>query len=491
MSARRLTAAELTTLPAEISRPGHDRSGPAGIVHLGLGAFHRAHQAVYFDDLMAQGETGWAIRGASLRSSRVARQLNPQGGLYTLAQRSGDDTRLRIVGSIRDVLVAPHDPGSVVAVLAQPDTVLVTLTVTEKGYHLDPGTGRLRMDDPVIAADLERPDRPVTVPGILTAGLAARRASGLRPFTVLSCDNLPENGPRTRDAVLGFARRVDPALAGWIESEGAFPASMVDRIVPATAPEDIDWLEAETGYRDEAMVKTEPFSQWVVEDKFCHRRPPLERVGVQMTEDVAGWERTKLRLLNGAHSALAYLGALAGHGRVHETMAAPGFEAFVERLWDEAEASLDTPAGFDSRAYRNALKRRFSNAALNHSLVQIAMDGSQKLPQRLLATLRDARKAGREVPAVETAIAAWMRWQFGEDERGRTFTVDDPLAADTAAAVQAGAGDARAIARALLSVGSVFGHDLQQDAGLVGRLASRLGGLTTEGAATVVRRLAR
>lgn len=191
----------------------------------------------------------------------------------------------------------------------------------------------------------------------------------------------------------GFARRIDPALADWIDARGAFPASMVDRIVPATTPGDIAALAAATGYHDAGMVKTEPFSQWVVEDRFCHRRPPLERVGVQITDDVAGWERAKLRLLNGAHSALAYLGALAGHVHVHEAMAAPGFAAYVDRLWDEAEATLSPPAGFDATTYREALKARFGNAALNHSLVQIAMDGSQKLPQRLLASLRDARAA--------------------------------------------------------------------------------------------------
>lgn len=487
MTLPRLDMRRLAALPDGIARPGYDRSQTAGIVHLGLGAFHRAHQAVYFDTLMNAGETGWMIRGASLRSPRVAGQLNPQDGLYTVVERDAGGDRLRMIGAVRDVLVAPEDPARLIAALADPATVLVTLTVTEKGYHLDPDTGRLRLEDPVIAADLAPGVLPATAPGLLVAGLATRRAAGRPPFTVLSCDNLPDNGPRTRAAVTGFARRFDPGLADWIEAEAAFPASMVDRIVPATTAEDIDALAAEAGYRDEAMVKTEAFTQWVVEDRFCHRRPPLERVGVEMTDDVAGWERAKLRLLNGSHSALAYLGALAGHTYVHEAIAAPGFRAFVERLWDEAQAVLAAPPGFDAAAYRAALIERFSNPALNHSLVQIAMDGSQKLPQRLLHTLRDCRAAGRETPAVETAIAAWMRWQFGEDEQGRAFTVDDPLAGETARAVRAGGGDPRAIVAALLDIEAIFGRDLGADDDLRNRLAARLGKLMTNGAAELVR----
>ena len=483
----RLNENVLTDLPARIVRPDYDRNQPAGIVHLGLGAFHRAHQAACFDQLMRMGETGWMIRGVSLRSPTVADQLNPQDGLYTIVEREGSETSLRVIGSVRDVLVGPQDEAAVVAALAHPDVALVTLTVTEKGYHLDPDTGRLRLEDEAIGRDRVNPARPRTVPGVLTAGLKARRDAGLAPFTVLSCDNLPDNGPRTREAVLGFARQLDAGLADWIAAEVRFPASMVDRIVPATTPEDIAALASEAGYHDAAMVKTEPFTQWVVEDDFGARRPPLERVGVQMTDDVAAWERAKLRLLNGSHSALAYLGALAGHTYVHQAIAAPGFERFVERLWDEAEAVLDPPSGFDARAYRDALKARYANAALNHSLVQIAMDGSQKLPQRLLAGLRQARAKGLACEAISLAVAAWMRWQFGVDERGTAYTVDDPLAATTRAAVGAGGGNPGAIVRALLAIEPVFGRDLPQDEQLVEQLIRQLAGLMREGAASAVR----
>lgn len=490
MITKRLHPTGLAALPASIARPAYDRGQPVGIVHLGLGAFHRAHQAVYFDTLMTRGERGWMIRGASLRSPDIANRLNPQDGLFTVVEQAAGSECLRIVGSVRDVIVAPESPARLVAAMADPDVHLVTLTVTEKGYGLDPASGQLQTEDAAIARDLARTGPPRTVPGLIVAGLAARRRAGLAPFTVLSCDNLPENGPRTRAAVIGFARLADPDLADWIEAEGAFPASMVDRIVPATRPADIDALEAATGYRDTGMVKTEAFSQWVVEDRFCARRPPLEAVGVEMTDDVAGWERAKLRLLNGSHSALAYLGALAGHTHVHEAIAAPGFRAYIERLWDEAESVLDAPAGFDARAYRAALAERFSNPALHHALVQIAMDGSQKLPQRLLHTWRACRAAGRDAPAVELAIAAWMRWQIGEDENGRRFHVNDPLADEAMHCVTRGGPEARGIVTAMLHLRSVFGTDLAADSGLSDRLGDALSGLMRDGAAAMVNRLA-
>ncbi len=482
MTPPRLSADNLDTLNAAIGRPAYQRSKEAGIVHLGVGAFHRAHQAVYFDRLMAEGEAGWQIRGASLRSARVAEQLNPQSGLYTVVERDGPSTRLQVIGSLLDVLVAPDDPQALIDALAAPSVALVTLTITEKGYHLDPDTGELRLDDPAIAADLEHPARPATAPGFLVAGLAARRAAGLPPFTILSCDNLPDNGPRTRAAVLGFARQTDPDLADWIAAGVSFPASMVDRIVPATTPEDIEALEEMGGYRDAAMVKTEPFTQWVVEDQFCHRRPPLERVGVQMTNDVAAWERAKLRLLNGSHSALAYLGALGGYTYVHEAIADPVYAHFVEQLWDEVEPVIDAPEGFDAKAYRSALLARYANSALNHSLVQIAMDGSQKLPQRLLASLRAQREANRPIAATCLAIAAWMRWQFAVDENGEAFEVDDPMALVTAEALASAGPAAADKVDALLSIEGIFGRDLKADPVVVAALVEALSGLMSQGA---------
>jgi fructuronate reductase len=486
MSAPRLSSTTLNRVPRDVARPSYDRAQGAGVVHLGTGAFHRAHQAVYFDALMQHGERDWMIMGSSLRSPDVAAQMNPQDGLYTLVERDGRHERLRMIGSVRGVMVASADPQALVRVLAQPSTALVTLTVTEKGYALDPATGALRFDDPGVAADLADPSRPRSAPGVLVAGLRARREAGLPPFTVLSCDNLPHNGQRTRDAVLALARRLDAGLADWIDGEGAFPSAMVDRIVPATTQADLVALEARLGVHDAAMVKTEPFSQWVVEDWFSDRRPPLETVGVQMTRDVAGWERAKLRLLNGAHSALAYLGALAGHEFVHEAVAAPGFPAFVDALWDEAGATLAPLAGFDARAYRVALAERFRNGALNHRLVQIAMDGSQKLPQRLLGSISDRRARGLDSPALTLAVAAWMAWQSGRDEAGGSFRVDDPLAATTAQALADSDGSPQGRVGALLKVRAVFPEGLASDAGFATALVEAMQSLMTRGSARSV-----
>lgn len=418
----RLSDAALAHLPADIARPAYDRAAVRrGVVHLGIGAFHRAHQAAIFEAALASGDLRWGITGVSLRSAAVRDQMAPQDGLYTLLVRDGAGERAQVMGAVLEVLVAPEDPAAVVAALAHPDTHLVTLTVTEKGYKLDRAKGTLLADDADIAHDLADLAAPRTAPGFLVAGLTARRAAGLPPFTVLSCDNLPHNGALLRAAVLEMARAHDGGLADWIAAEGAFPASMVDRIVPATTPDDIAALATRLGVEDQAMVKTEPFLQWVVEDRFCGPRPDF--TGVQLTADVASWEDAKLRLLNGAHSSIAYLGGLIGDAFVHEFVAREEGRAFVERLWDQAAATLNPPPGLDIAAYRAALMARFANPALQHRTRQIAMDGSQKLPQRLLAPL-----VAGQGDALALGVAAWIRWQSGRTDAGETFTVDDPLA---------------------------------------------------------------
>lgn len=487
----RLSSAALADLPADWARPAYDRDQPCGVVHLGIGAFHRAHQAVFFDALMAAGHHGWMIRGASLRSAAVAQAMNPQDGLFTVLLRDGEEERAQVVGSVRDVLVAPDDPQALVRALADPAVALVTLTVTEKGYCLDPATGALRTDDPAVAADIANFAAPMTAPGFLVAGLAARRAAGIAPFTVLSCDNLPENGQRTRAAVIALACASDPALAEWIAAKVAFPSSMVDRIVPATTTDDLDNFESATGWRDEALVATEPFIQWVVEDWFCNRRPPLNDVGVQFTCDVAGWEKAKLRLLNGAHSAIAYLGGLAGYAHVHQAMAAPGFATLIDTLWDEAQATLDPVDGFDPAAYRAQLRARFAHGALMHRTHQIALDGSQKLPQRWLQTILATRRAGRGVPpALALALAGWMHWQAGVNDAGACHIVDDPLAAETAAALARAEGDPASEVQALLAIRSIFGDELPFDADFVAALTRSYIAIRHGGAGAAVRAFA-
>ncbi len=419
----RLSRSTVDVLPSAVERPRYDRHATTpGIVHLGLGAFHKAHQAIVYDDALSAGDHRWGVIGASLRSPAVRDRLAPQDGLYTVTVRDGTDARTRLVGALKQVLVAPESPAALVRTMASPSVHLVTLTVTEKGYKLDPG----------LVADCASLDRPRTAPGFLVAALVARRAAGLRPFTAISCDNLPRNGTRLRAAVLALARWHDPALHDWIDAHGAFPDTMVDRIVPATEESDIAALAERIGMTDGAMVKTEPFLQWVIEDRFAGERPDFGALGVQLTDAVAPWETAKLRLLNGAHSAIAYLGGLAGIGFVHRFVAQPAGRAFVEALWDESASTLSPPAGLHLPTYRAALMARFGNAALGHRTRQIAMDGSQKLPQRLLAPIAVRLERGQSVAALALAVAAWMRWQEGRDDNGAGFAVDDPLAARTA-----------------------------------------------------------
>lgn len=485
----RLDEAALTNLPDDVVRPGYDRTATrTGVVHLGIGAFHRAHQAVVFDDALKRGDLRWGVLGASLRSPGVRDQLNPQDGLYTLVVRDGEREDLRVIGACRSVMVGPEDPAALVAAMADADVHIVTLTVTEKGYRLDPASGELLVEDPDVAADIADIERPRTAPGFIVAALRARRAAGLGPFTVISCDNLPHNGRRIRAGVLAMARAVDPSLAEWIAAEGAFPQTMIDRIVPATTAEDVVRLTARLGVEDQGMVKAEPFTQWVIEDRFASERPDFAALGVQLTDAVEPWEDAKLRLLNGAHSAVAYLGALSGHEHVHEAVAVPAFRAYVEALWDEAQMTLNPPPGLDVAAYRAELMARFSNSALMHRTRQIAMDGSQKLPQRLLAGAAERLAADQGIEAMALGVAAWMRWQEGVTEQGETVVVDDPLASRTAELIEASETD-EAQVRALLGLSAVFPASLAEEPRFVEAVTAAFLALREHGAVEAARRV--
>jgi fructuronate reductase len=429
----RLSEATLGRLPDWVARPG-PRPAPR-VVHLGLGAFHRAHQAVVFDDL------GWGVTGASLRSSAVREALAPQDGLYSLVV--GDE--VRVIGAVREMLL---DSPRLAERIAAPETRIVTLTVTEKGYL--PGS---------------------RAAAILAEGLA-RRDEGI---TVISCDNLPGNGARLREAVLAAAGDAAERIAAIC----AFPQTMIDRIVPATEEADIAALAARIGLVDRAMVKAEPYFQWVIEDRFAPgERPDFEAAGVQIAADIAPWEDAKLRLLNGAHSGIAYLGGLAGMTFVHDFVADPAGRRFVESLWDEAETTLSPPPGLDIAAYRAALIGRFANPALQHRTRQIAMDGSQKLPQRLLAPIAARLERGQGIDTLALAVAAWMRWQSGRTDSGEAFTVDDPLAAETARRL--------ADPRALLGIAAVFPPRLAADPRFVEPVMRQLTRLNELGAAGAI-----
>lgn len=473
--------------PSNHPAPYDCEANRTGVVHLGIGAFHRAHQAMYFDALMAAGERDWKITAASLRSPNVSEQLTPQAGLYTVVIRDGDKQTSQVCHAVDQVLVAPQNPKALIEAMVEPSVALVTLTITEKGYCIDPASGALDRSNPDVQADLDSLDRPRTAPGFILAALDERRRSDTPPFTVLSCDNLPENGKRTRHAILTMAQAVDPELALWIRDHVAFPSSMVDRIVPATTDADIEHFRHAAGYIDLGMVKTEPFCQWVVEDNFCNRRPPLETVGVQMTEDVQAWENAKLRLLNGAHSALSYLGNLAGHEFVHQAINAPGFEKYIDLLWDEAQTTLEPIEGFAPKDYRTQLKARFKNAALEHQTYQIAMDGSQKLPQRLLNTIRARLAAQQPFEALSLGVAAWLRWQSGVNEQGQPYVVQDPLATKTRGLFDAVPHeDTDKIVDNLLGLTEVFGDDLSINSSFRDSLITHLRSLIARGASNTV-----
>jgi fructuronate reductase len=420
----RLSAATAAYLPDDVAHPRYDRAAQRrGIVHLGLGAFARAHLAVYTDDAMAAGDRDWAITGVSLRSPAVAEALNPQDGLYTVTERSGAGEAIRLIGAVRDVLVAPQAPDAVFAAIAAPDTRIVTLTVTEKGYLLTPD-GTLDLARARAADD--------GIYRYLHAGLAARRRVGLGGLTLLSCDNLANNGERLGRALAAYIDMSDADLARWFVDECACPSTMVDRIVPAASEATLDAAEARTGLRDEGAILTEPFRQWVIEDRFAGSRPRWEAGGATLVADVRPYEAAKLRMLNGAHSALAYLGLARGHAYVHEAVGDPQVRSIVEWLMrDEAASTVEPAPGQDLDAYADALLTRFANPALPHRLAQIAMDGSQKIAPRWLEPLAINRRRGRRSPATLTALAAWLRFV-------RT-PADDPRSAALVAAWDAGA----------------------------------------------------
>lgn len=482
----RLSRATLDRLPKTVERPAYDPARlSTGIVHLGIGAFHRAHQAVYTDAVLAE-DPSWGILGVSLRSPDTRDALAPQDWLYSVSAVDGSGARRRVIGASTGVVVAPETPALVRRRLADETVRIVSTTVTEKGYSHDPATGRLREDDPDIRRDLAHLDRPRTTLGTLVAGLRARRAAGIAPFTVLACDNLPANGRTLRGLVVRFAELVDPDLGRWVADEVRFPSTMVDRIVPATTDADRASVAEALGLEDAWPILTEPFTQWVVEDDFGHGRPAWEKVGAEFVADVAPYELMKLRLLNGSHSTLAYLGYLMGHETVAAAIGEPALAALIEGLMAEESAPTLPALAVDLAGYRADLLARFRNPALKHRTWQIAMDGSQKLPQRLLGTIRDRLAAGAPIDRLALGVAAWMRYVTGVDEQGRPIDVRDPLAARLRGLADAAGPVASRLAPELLGVREVFGDDLPADPRFTGAVETALDRLFTRGAAATV-----
>ncbi|MGC8517019.1 MAG: mannitol dehydrogenase family protein [Steroidobacteraceae bacterium] len=442
MTSARLNEATLPHARASVARPHYTRAAcRIGWLHFGPGAFHRAHQAYYADRLLER-DPRWAISAVSLHSGAVRDALAPQNNLYCLAELAAA-TPLRVIGALREILVAPSERPAVFARLEAPETHLVTLTVTEKGYCLG-GDGQLDFAHPDIAHDLRADGAVRSVIGFLAEGLRRRHARGVAPFAVVSCDNLPDNGPTLHAAVRAFAAQRDPALAGWIEQEVSFPRTMVDSITPATDADLIARVAAESGLDDAWPVQRERFTQWVIEDVPAVRVADWSAVGVTLTRDVSVYDRAKLRVVNGAHSTLAYLGLLRGHATVAEAMRDLPLARCVERLLrEEVAPGLRASGSFEVGAYIEATLERFRNPSVRHQLAQIAWDGSKKLPVRLLPSVVDALSAGRSFVCLALALAAWMRFVVWRARTDGELT--DPHA------------------EALLAVGSSCTDEPQQD----------------------------
>jgi fructuronate reductase/mannitol 2-dehydrogenase len=456
-----------------LSVPTYDRAAltPA-VVHMSVGGFGRAHQLLYLDELAERRlSSDWGVVGVGLHRRHMKDALAPQDYLYTVVERSPDGERARVVGVMVDYHFAPDDPAAVLDRLTDPRTRLVTLTITTAGYCLDPVTGEFDPRDPDLQADLSRPDRPVTVFAFLAEALDRRRRAGTPPFTVVSCDNMHRNGDAARTALVGFARLRDEVLARWITDRVAFPSSMVDRITPQTSPAERAAVAERYGVDDRWPVITEPFSQWVIEDTFCHGRPPLEDVGVRFVTDVSDYELMKTRLLNATHSALGYLGTLAGHARIDELIAEPLFFDYATRLMnEEVTPLLPAPEGIDLDEYKRTLLRRFANPAIADRLSRLCRRGSTKLPHHLLPSLREALHEGRPHRLLTLAVAGWFAYLA-------THEVDDPHADRLSALARAGGCDPRP----LLAERWIFG-DLAEHPGFVADLADAVARLHRDGA---------
>ena len=451
------------TLPqhdGQLRVPTYDRSRLSrGVVHMSVGGFSRSHQLSYFDDLAEQRLTDeWGVVGVGLHSSTMKDALAPQDYLYTVVERSGEHENARVVGALIDYHFAPDDPDAVLATLTAGSVRLVTMTITGTGYLLD-GDGEFQPDDDV-RHDLEHPERPCTVFGFLVEALDRRRRAGVAPFTVLSCDNMQSNGTATRNAVLAFARLRDEVLARWIADHVSFPSSMVDRITPSTGPEERDSVARTYGVDDRWPVITEPFTQWVVEDDFCNGSPPLDEVGVSFVPEVSAHELMKTRLLNAGHSALGYLGTLAGYATTDEVMADPVMHDYLAALMSrEVAPMLPQPEGVDLAEYQQVLLERFANPAIGDGLDRLCRRGSTKMPNYLLPSLGQALAEGREHRLLALAVAGWFRYLRGTHLDGRVIDVHDAHAEALGELARAGGNDPRPLLRERWLFSDIADHE--------------------------------
>lgn len=465
---KNLSSITRSKLGSQVRVPTYDRlKAKNGIVHVGVGGFHRAHLAVYVDKLMEKhGQRDWAIAGVGLQPFDKSMRdiLKDQDHLYTVIERGASGSCANVVGSINSFLFAPDDREAVIAKMAHPDTHIVSLTITESGYYYNENTHELQSENADIQHDVKNPDAPRTTFGFLYAAMLRRYKQGLKPFTVLSCDNMQKNGSITRHMLISFAKLCDPKVADWIAQEGGFPNSMVDRITPRTEKTDIVNLAETHGIEDAWPVVTEPFMQWVVEDKFSDGRPPFEKVGVQVVpdvHDVEQFEMHKLRLLNGSHSALGYPGQLAGFKYIHEVIGHPVYRKFVwQMMQEEVKPLLPEIPGVNIDEYCNTLMERFSNPTIMDQLPRICLGASGKIPQFIMPSIAEQiRDKDHNLRRLTFVAAAWFHYIKGVDDNGNKFEVDDPMREELQAKAHAGGNKPDE----LLSIKMLFGDDLRND----------------------------
>lgn len=476
-----------TSLPPHVQLPQYDRQQlRSRIVHFGFGAFHRAHQALLTNRVLNANGGDWGICEISLFSGDVLMsQLREQDHLFTVLEKGADGNQPIVIGAVHECLNAKLDSlAAIIEKFCEPQVAIVSLTITEKGYCIDPATGKLDTQNARILHDLENPTEPHSAPGILVEALHRRRERGLTPFTVLSCDNIPDNGHVVKNAVLGMAEKRSPELAKWIETHVSFPGTMVDRIVPAATEVSLAEITQELGVEDPCAISCEPFIQWVIEDNFVAGRPEWEIAGVQMVQDVLPWEQMKLRMLNGSHSFLAYLGYLAGFAHVSDCMQDDAFREAARRLMLDEQAPTLRITDVDLTAYADSLIDRFANPALQHRTWQIAMDGSQKLPQRMLEGVRVHLQRESAWPLLALGIAGWMRYVSGVDDAGNAIDVRDPLSEKIRALVETSSEKGRV--KALLALSEIFGSDLPQHAQFVDAITDAYQRIVERGARQAV-----
>ncbi len=488
---KRLSNATLSQLDRTISRPTYDRKKlRPHTLHMGVGGFHRAHQAVYLDNLLERGTlSDWGECGIGVlpQDATMRNALQEQDYLYTVLERSADLKAARIIGSIMDFAVAPENPKVTIERLAHENTRLVSLTITEGGYFLHEGTGEFSHDDPSIQHDVRQPDAPITSLGLLTAALKLRRDRGLTPFTVMSCDNLQGNGHVARKVVLGLAGLQDPKLHRWIADNVAFPNSMVDRITPATTAGDREQLQNDFGIMDAWPVVTEPFMQWVIEDTFCNARPPWEEVGAEIVTDVLPYELMKIRLLNASHMAMAYLGALAGHTFAHEVMQDSVFDSFIKAFMEEVTPVVPLIPGTSTSNYKTTLIERFANPTINDRVARLCSEGSAKMPKWVLPSAVELGEKRRPTQLLSLVIAAWIKYlQSPTDERGNPIEVVDVRADELKRAVKLTGNDPRPF----IAMKSLFGSAYFSAPSFGSEVEAALTSLSVHGARETIRRYA-